>query len=166
MYGRESNVNNMAPTRKRNKKGRFLKSKPTSVKGVDRTESICVDHNYVGGAHFCTCFDGCDVCCPGISTLLRAKKISTESWSFGRRVVELSVLVNGLASCIKCNLGPLLLTPTYIKGEMKVGLGGYLYIQCSNCTELNRVPYGSTHSNSSDKGMPSFTVNTKLGTGK
>ncbi|CAC5404979.1 unnamed protein product [Mytilus coruscus] len=49
---------------------------------------------------------------------------------------------------------------------MKCGLGGYVYVhvQCTSCQELNRIPYGFTHKeNPSSKGMPSFSVNTKLG---
>ncbi|CAG2231513.1 unnamed protein product [Mytilus edulis] len=63
-------------------------------------------------------------------------------------------------------MGPLLLTDDFVKGEMKCGLSGYLYVQCSSCMELNRVPYCSQHRDPSKpkaKGMPSFSVNTKLG---
>lgn len=48
---------------------------------------------------------------------------------------------------------------------MKLGLGGYLYIQCNFCLALNRIPYGKTHrrNREEDKGMPSFCINTKVG---
>lgn len=50
---------------------------------------------------------------------------------------------------------------------MKLGLGGYLYIQCNFCLALNRIPYGKTHrtKREGDKGMPSFCINTKVGAG-
>ncbi|XP_062596795.1 uncharacterized protein LOC134258284 [Saccostrea cucullata] len=47
---------------------------------------------------------------------------------------------------------------------MKVGLSGYLYVQCTYCGNVNRVPYGKKQKKVKGKrGMPSFCVNTKLG---
>lgn len=55
--------------------------------------------------------------------------------------------------------------PKHIKGEMKIGLGGYLFIQCSHCGSMKRVAYGSTyidHKRRGQHGQRNFTVNTKL----
>ena len=151
----------------RNKRERFSrKSQPPT--NQNKTETVIIDHNYVGNAHICTAgATGCPICCPGIEKILHSKKINTTtSWSFGRRLVEWSVLMDNLKSCQKCLLGPLLLSHQTVKGEMKCGLGGFLFVQCSSCQDLNRVAYGSTHKTSPHcKGMPSFSVNTKLGAG-
>lgn len=151
----------------RDKRGRFSKTlQETSEPAV--AENIEIDHNY-GVGHLCIAgATGCAVCCPGIDKLLGSTKINTStSWHSGRRLVEWGTLLDHLKFCSRCYNGPLILSHETIKGEMKCGLGGYLYIQCTSCQELNRVPYGSTHKeNPSSKGMPSFCVNTKLGAGK
>ncbi|CAG2185916.1 unnamed protein product [Mytilus edulis] len=148
----------------RDKRGRFSKTlQETSEPEV--AENIEIDHNY-GVGHLCIAgATGCAVCCPGIDKLLGSTKINTStSWHSGRRLVEWGTLLDHLKFCSRCYNGPLILSHETIKGEMKCGLGGYLYIQCTSCQELNRVPYGSTHKeNPSSKGMPSFCVNTKLG---
>lgn len=74
----------------------------------------------------------------------------------GRRVIEWRCLIDSLSHCLVCKMGPLQLTYENIKGEMKMGLGGYLY--------MNNVPYGSTYTKPS-RGQKIFTVNTKLGAG-
>ena len=89
-----------------------------------------------------------------------------DGWKHGRRIIEFDAIVRGLKSCTKCRLGPLYLTERSIKGEMKLGLGGYIYVQCGNCLFLNRIAYGITHKLRQSKGMPNFSVNTKIGTGK
>jgi len=73
-----------------------------------------------------------------------------------------------LQSCKACRLGPVPLTYDSVVGELQRGLWGYLYVKCSNieCAEINIVPYGKTHRTPGSKGIPSFAVNTKLGTGK
>ena len=150
--------------RKRNSfNGRFRKDRTTPKP----EENIIIDHNYDIG-HVCEGEHGCEVCCPGVARLAKSKKISIGGWKTGRRVVELDVLVKGLGACEKCKLGPLYLSESTIKGEMKLGLGGYLYISCTNCSLINRVPYGKTHRSEGKgkRGMPSFCVNTKIGTGK
>ena len=61
------------------------------------------------------------------------------------------------------------LTCLNIVGELRKGLGGYLYVKCLNveCGEVNLVPYGKTHRNKENKAeMPSFVINTELGIGK
>ncbi len=90
-------------------------------------------------------------------------------WKEGRTIIELGVLLENLRYCEHCHLGPVPLTATNLIGELPVGLGGYLYVLCTNisCQKINRVPYGKTHRTSEGKrGMRSFVVNTKLGLGK
>ena len=85
----------------------------------------------------------------------------------GRRIVDFGVLLSALSSCKFCKLGPIPLTFYSVFGELKKGLGGYLYVKCQNldCNQVNIVPYGKTH-HMKKKGTPCFSVNTKLGTGK
>lgn len=145
-----------AATVKRNKKGRFKKSP---------SNKVIIDHNYVSG-HICD-GESCEVCFPGMKALINSRKFSTTEWRNGRRVVEWMSVIEGLESCQQCKCGPLYLTKHSVKGEMKLGLGGYLYIQCNFCLALNRIPYGKTHraKREGDKGMPSFCINTKVGAG-
>ncbi|XP_062576613.1 uncharacterized protein LOC134238504 isoform X2 [Saccostrea cucullata] len=147
-------VFNMAASMlKRNKKGRFKKSPKTNV---------LVDHNYVFG-HICE-GETCETCFPGMKSLVNSKKFSSDGWRNGRRVIEWNTVVDALENCCHCKCGPLYLTKRNIKGEMKLGLGGYLYIQCTFCLKLNRIPYGKTHKDEGQgKGMPSFCINTKVG---
>ena len=116
-----------------------------------------------------TCEDEfwCDRCIPDISKLRNSLKIQLAGWDDGRRVVETSVLVDELNSgCRRCGSGPLLLSRSTILGEKKLGLGGYFYILCRHCRNINRIKYGKTHKTSkNNRGMPSFCVNTKLGAG-
>lgn len=148
-----------APTRNHTRKGRFKKTRylpqPTVIE----------EHNYVKG-HVCDSVHGCEECCPGITKILTSKKISIDGWKNGRRVIEFDALVSGLKSCSKCHFGPLFLTDRTIKGEMKLGLAGFIYVQCGNCLFINRIPYGTTHKMKQSKGMPNFCINTKIGTGK
>lgn len=85
----------------------------------------------------------------------------------GRRVMELSVLLESLRVCQQCKLGPVPLTVYNVLGERKKGLGGYIYVMCQNsdCLAVNRAPYGKTHHNKK-RGSPCFDVNTKLGIDK
>lgn len=93
--------------------------------------------------------------------------LGNKQWRTGRRLVEFGVLLDNLASCKNCGLGPVPLTHLNIVGELVKGVSGYLYVQCMNndCRFVNRVAYGKTH-RSKEKGMPSFVANTKLGVGK
>ena len=96
-------------------------------------------------------------------------KISANGWREGRRIIEWPVLLKNLEFCTECRLGPLILTMQTIKGEMPIGLSGYLYVKCQNpeCEHINSVAYGQTHRPKLGKqGMPCFVVNTKLGHGK
>lgn len=43
--------------------------------------------------------------------------------------------------------------------------GGFFYIQCSNCGQLNNVPYGSTYNKPWTREQKLFKVNTNLGVG-
>ena len=151
-----------APTKTRNrlKNGRLKKVK----KAQSSENCVLIDHNYDAG-HICLTKDGCEQCVPGIDQILHAKKISYDSWRHGRRIIELEILINGLQACTQCRFGPLLLSEKSVKGEMKLGLGGYFYIQCQNCLLINRIPYSKTH-RTEKKGMPSFVINTKVGSGK
>ena len=115
------------------------------VKKAQSSENgVLNDHNYDAG-HICLIKDGCEQCVPGKDKILHAKKISYDSWRHGRRIIELEILINGLQACTKCRFGPLLLSEKSVKGEMKLGLGGYFYIQCQNCLLINRIPYSKTH---------------------
>lgn len=95
------------------------------------------------------------------------KHVDREGWKEGRRLVEFFVLLSSLKTCTFCRLGPVPLTVYSIIGEMKKGLGGYLYVRCMNpdCGQVNIAPYGKTH-RQKKKGMPCFVANTKLGTCK
>ncbi|XP_061192131.1 uncharacterized protein LOC133200328 [Saccostrea echinata] len=137
----------------RNKKGRFKKSSKINV---------LVDHNYISG-HICE-GDTCETCFPGMKSLINSKKFSANGWRNGRRVIEWVSVIDALENCRHCKCGPLYLTKRTIKGEMKLGLGGYLYVQCTFCLRPNRIPYGKTHRDEEHgKGMPSFCINTKIG---
>lgn len=157
----------------RDNRGRFstdkaaIREKRDNVRRKRVKQNIILEHNYsIGHIHDDVCnFNGCEDCCPGYSRLLNSKKIKTEEWKEGRRVIEWRCLIDSLSHCLVCKMGPLQLTYENIKGEMKMGLGGYLYIQCSNCGQLNNVPYGSTYTKPSTRGQKIFTVNTKLGAG-
>lgn len=106
------------------------------------------------------------MCCHGLNELNAARKISTNDLILkGRRIVEFSVLIEGLSNCAKCLSGPLYLSLQTVKAEMKVGLAGYLYVQCTYCGNVNRVPYGEKQKVTGQIGMPSFCVNTKFGAG-
>ncbi|CAC5368323.1 unnamed protein product [Mytilus coruscus] len=74
-----------------------------------------------------------------------------------RRVVELSVLADGLAGCNMCN-NPLSLSHT--TRVLNYGLGALLKIPCKNtgCQYTNTVPTGKRH-------QKVFDMNTKLATG-
>lgn len=142
-------------TVKRDPKGKFAK-KHTS-KRKERRSYVITEHNYSTN----------DVVLPQdhLKSQLPAM-VKRNGWKHGRRIVDFDVLLSGLKSCEKCNLGPVPLTYFNILGELKKGLGGYLYVQCerSDCRHINRVAYGRTY-RKKKKGMPRFSVNTKLGTG-
>ena len=66
-----------------------------------------------------------------------------QGWKDGRKIVEFGVLRH----CQKCKLDLVPLTYDNVVGELKKGLGGYLYVICQNydCGHINYVPYGKTH---------------------
>lgn len=93
-------------------------------------------------------------------------------WFSERRVVELSVLAEGLQKCNDCP------SPLHIKDivkETKMGLGSLFHIQCEMCTCINVIASGKRHSciTISDSGdsinkharANVFDVNTKLAAG-
>ena len=149
---------------KRDPRGRYAKKNAVRKKRI--RSSIQIEHNYCVGS-VCDgneCRD--DLC--AMHPPLKSKNIRADGWKFGRRVVELDVLLSSLKYCRACRLGPVPLTYYNVVGEMKRGLGGYIYVKCQNvdCGEINCVPYGKTHRLKKSKpGMPCFAVNTKLGTG-
>ncbi|VDI62818.1 Hypothetical predicted protein [Mytilus galloprovincialis] len=147
----------------RDRRGRFRKQNTQiDVSSAFRfVENIEIEHNYECGNHVYDCgANGCEMCCPGIGKLVESRKVNTSrTWSSGRRLVIWAVLLDNLKFCKQCNMGPLPLTNDFVKGEMKCGLSKYLYVQCSSCMELNRVPYGSHHRDPSKpkaKGMPAM----------
>lgn len=81
-----------------------------------------------------------------------------DDWRDGRRIVELSVLADGLSGCKMCN-NPLSLSHT--TRVLNYGLGALLKIPCKNtaCQHTNTVPTGKRH-------QQVFDMNTKLATGK
>ena len=101
-------------------------------------------------------------------------KVSRDGWRYGRRVVEVGFLLEQLAHCRFCLLGPVPLTHLNLVGEQICGLGGFFYVQCTNleCEMVNIVPYGKQHqtattqSKENKRGNKAFAVNTKLGCGK
>jgi hypothetical protein len=141
----------------RDRKGRY---KAKNKRKLRKECNILVDHNYPHVLSICNCKIGN---CPIFE---HRKKGSAGGWRKGRRVIEFDVLVRNLAHCKECRLGPLLLTSDNVVGELQKGLGGYLYVMCSNweCRAVNLVSYGTTHHNKT-KGMPCFEINTKLGFG-
>ncbi|XP_065929397.1 uncharacterized protein [Magallana gigas] len=133
----------------RDKKGRFAANKKKRVVSVPRY--VRNEHSYTSA---------------NISRTDQPEHAEgDDNWKEGRRIVEFGVLLSNLRHCEACRLGPVALTYDSVVGELQKGLGGYLYVKCSNndCNHVNRVPYGSTH-RVKKLGMPCFAVNTKLGT--
>lgn len=127
----------------RDNRGRFVKNNASRNKR--RKSNIQIEHNYCVGS---VCEgQGCVDSQCGLHDRLNSKNISAEGWKYGRRVVELDVLLSSLKYCSSCRLGPVPLTFYNIVGEMKKGLGGFIYVKCQNsdCGAVNRVPYGKTH---------------------
>lgn len=141
----------------RDKRGRFTRPPSTRRKKTD--QRVIIDHNYAIG-HMCS-----DSNCE--EKLKLPDNASRYSWKVGRRVIEFDCLLSGLKFYQGCLLGPVPLTYDSVVGELKRGLGGYLYVMCSNtdCRYINKVAYGKTH-HIRKRGMPCFSVNTKLETGK
>lgn len=142
-------------SRVRDYRGRFSKNAKKANKKKVRKElkNVVSDHSYSS--------DG------SLNVRTEQSFPGQSSWKIGRRLVEFSVLLNNLKFCESCRLGPVPLTMNNIKGELKKGLCGYLYVQCMNleCGHVNRVAYGKVH-HTKKRGMPCFDVNTKLGTCK
>ena len=148
--------------------GRFLgRPKSRKVPGDRSRQTVVIDHNYESGH---TCYaDPCqDPNCPLFNNIRLGKFAERESWKEGRRIVEFGELLSNLKQCKRCKLGPVPLTYNNVVGELRTGLGGYLYVKCLNvdCGEVNLIPYGKTHRiKTNTPGLPCFVVNTKLGTG-
>lgn len=152
--------------RDRDEKGRF-QGAPRKKRSQGRkvTSTHEVDHDYFT-QHACKgkCTDRY---CSKSKSMDFGKNVDRVGWMEGRRIVEFQVLLSSLRTCKFCRLGPVPLTLDNVVGEMKKGLGGYLYVRCVNpdCGEVNIAPYGKTH-HVKKKGMPCFVANTKLGTCK
>lgn len=86
-------------------------------------------------------------------------KHSSMPWDSGRRVVELGVLANALASCKNCT-NPLQLS--HATSIRTYGLAAILKVPCSNtnCRFVNNVPTGKQHGKTHI-----WDVNTKLANG-
>ena len=135
----------------RDRRGRFASCKKKTTPHKSETSyDVRVDHSYVTT-------DFVEV---------ESSRTVDDSWKEGRRVVEFAVLVEGLKFCKLCRLGPIPLSMENVIGELKKGLGGYLYVKCLNidCGHVNCVAYGKLVKGSK-QGASSFAVNTKLGTG-
>lgn len=150
----------------RDRRGRYFKKvKSKQQKHRYSNRNIVIEHNYASG-RMCDgvdCRNSCDKFAhPDVGAF-----VDRNSWRFGRRIVELQVLLENLQFCQQCKLGPVPLTIYNVIGEKKIGLSGYLYVQCQNidCGYVNRVTYGKTH-RLKTKGMPCFAVNTKVGSGE
>lgn len=139
----------MAADQFRDRRGRFASRKKITTNPEKHQAEI--DHSYVQNVWTE------EECCQTVD----------ESWMAGRRVVEFAVLVEGLKYCKSCRLGPIPLTSENIVGELKKGLGGYLYVKCliADCGSVNCIPYGKIVKGSK-QGSSTFAVNTKLGTGR
>ncbi|XP_062598373.1 uncharacterized protein LOC134259786 [Saccostrea cucullata] len=142
----------------RDKKGRFLgvKKKKTNTSPSRRKKTTYEgDHDYLSGLS--------DHCCPPQINIDLGNNVDRIGWREGRRIVEFDVLLSSLKTCKFCKLGPVPLIIYNIVGELKKGLGGYLYVKCMNpeCEQINCAPYGKTH-RQKKKGMPCFVANTKL----
>ncbi|XP_062590600.1 uncharacterized protein LOC134252182 [Saccostrea cucullata] len=147
----------------RDSRGRFAKKGPKRVRY--KKTYVASEHNYVSG-HQCPGKTCKDRLCPLFNNIQDLGKNVTRDWKEGRRIMELGVLLESLSTCSSCRMGPIPLYTENVIGERRRGLGGYLYVVCMNpdCGEVNMVPYGKTHRKEKATGMPSFVVNTKLGT--
>lgn len=141
------------------------KAHSKASRGIRR---VFLEHNYESG-HTCHSDPCQDPNCPLFNNVRLGKYAERESWREGRRIVEFGVILNNsLKSCLSCKLGPIPLTYLNIVGELRQGLGGYLYVKCLNAEygHVNLVPYAKTHIIKSEKPeMPCFAIDTKLGTG-
>lgn len=147
----------------RDERGRFASKQKKRKRIFDR--NVRIDHNYTG-TNYCDGY-GCEKNCSSYYHAEIPKGASRDSWRHGRRVIEFGHLLNSLKYCSECKLGPIPLTEFNVVGELRKGLGGYLYVRCENqnCLFVNRVPYGKTHRQNKTTGMPCFVANTKLGIG-
>ncbi|XP_052777814.1 uncharacterized protein LOC128215134 [Mya arenaria] len=145
----------------RDEHGRFYKRK-SPKKVVKRDKKVLFDHNYTNTFN-CDAGDCIKSQCNADGHIDLPQNVDRSGWRIGRRLVEVGFLLEQLQYCCECRLGPL--TFDNMVGELKKGLGGYLYVRCQNhdCLAINRVPYGKTH-RVKKRGMPCFAANTKLGT--
>ncbi|WAR09110.1 hypothetical protein MAR_019068, partial [Mya arenaria] len=117
------------------------------------------DHNYTNTFN-CDAGDCLKSQCNADSPIDLPQNVDRSGWRIRRRIVEFGFLLEQLQYCCECRLAF-----DNVVGELKKGLGGYLYVRCQNhdCLAINRDPYGKTH-RLKKRGMPCFAANTKLGT--
>ena len=84
-----------------------------------------------------------------------------------KHILDLQLLVDNLKKgCRKCSHT---LDMTQAQGVLPRGLGGFLYIRCATCRELNTLQLSRTHKNESSKAQHHpgiFDLNTKAASGK
>ena len=84
------------------------------------------------------------------------------SWTDGRRIVELDILASGLKACSDCK-EPLQLSN--VVQETRDGLASLLYVTCK-CGVLNTVYTSKSHrSEGCSRGKPLYDVNSKCAIG-
>ncbi|XP_060553342.1 uncharacterized protein LOC132714462 isoform X2 [Ruditapes philippinarum] len=147
----------------RDKRGRYSKTilgRKTSVDG----NYFEIDHNYTDTLTMCNGQECNRPYCESDIHIDLPNNVKRDGWRVGMRVLDLGFLLDNLKCCSVCRLGPVPLTNRSVVGELRKGLGGFLYVKCQNidCGEVNRVPYCKTH-RVKKRGMPCFTANTNLG---
>ena len=107
----------------RDRKGRY---KAKNKRKLRKEPNIHVDHNNPHVLNICKCKIGN---CPIYE---HRQKGSAGGWRKARRVIEFDDLVRNLALLTAMSSWTFILTSDNIVGELQKGLGGYLYVMCSN----------------------------------
>lgn len=84
-----------------------IREKRDNVRRKRVKQNNFLEHKYsIGHIDDDVCnFNGCEDCCPGYWRLLNSKKIQTEEWKKGRRVIEWRCLIDSLSHCLVCKMG-------------------------------------------------------------
>ena len=93
----------------------------------------------------------------------RKVNASDDSWTVGRRVIELEHLAEQLKACSYCKM-PLHLHN--ITAETRQGFASLLYITCGLCGGLNSVTTGKKHQVGGNSRATAYDINTKAALGK
>ena len=139
--------------RKRKKNGQFGRDF-VKAKRPKADKNVVIDHTYIA-THLCDSVDpekpGClSDSCVFVQPLTDAhgKEYTVPGprggWREGRRVIELGVLLDNLAVCPKCKLGPIPITRNNVVGELQKGLSGYLYLRLEH---THRSPHPASSYN-------------------